>query len=300
MEADLIKSQSNFEFHIDGKNEIDAEILSDIISNMAGLAKSATQEINPEAYLKMNVTAFKNGSFQIDFSAICEGMETLLALSPAAGLAANVVSAVNGFLQIKKHLKGSPPKSITPVANNQSEVENKDGQKFIVHKASTVIINNYRIDNMVGNIARDVKEHNPDGGFTMSTPEGKTKFEAKDVDNISKPLPIENIEEKLCKVMHVEADLPIKKVDLLGRSTWEFKYKDHGIKARVLDDELIEKVHNGASLRAGDYIHAKMEMRCDLDPFGNPIKDTEQYTVIDAGGKILHEDIVPQTTISNV
>ena len=72
--SELIKSTAQFGIHLEGESEIDAILLSKTISDMAELTQLAARKENPDAYLKMNVTAFKNGSFQIDFSTVCEEM----------------------------------------------------------------------------------------------------------------------------------------------------------------------------------------------------------------------------------
>jgi len=70
MDAELIKIKTAFGFHLSGESSIDAELLSKTIHGVAKLTDLAAKEENSEAYLKMNVTAFKNGSFEIAFSAV--------------------------------------------------------------------------------------------------------------------------------------------------------------------------------------------------------------------------------------
>ena len=70
--AELTKSESSLNFHLDGESQIDAKLLSRIINDFAELTQCAAKDIDHEAYLKMNVTAFENGSFNIAFSAVCE------------------------------------------------------------------------------------------------------------------------------------------------------------------------------------------------------------------------------------
>ena len=104
MGVKLIKSEDYFSFHLDGKNSIDAKILSELIGDIAELTKFAALEENPDAYLKMNVTAFENGSFQINFSAICEFAENLINnVLPLAEFASITISTVKEFFEIKKH-----------------------------------------------------------------------------------------------------------------------------------------------------------------------------------------------------
>jgi hypothetical protein len=287
-EPDLIQSKANFGFHLDGESEIDAELLSDTIHNMAELTKLTSSQKDPEAYLKMNVTAFKNGSFEIAFSAICQ-LANKIGQDPVASatFAASVVGAVKGIFEIKKLIKGEKPKKVVEAGNDKIKVENNSGQSIVVPSSSGSVLTNVQIDRLVINISEDVKQHNPSGGFTLSTPEGNLDCNMEDVQNISKSVPIG--EETICKRSRFEADLPIKKADFLGKSTWEFKYEDHTIKATISDDDWVEEIHSGkVSLQAGDYIRATVEVYVDLDPDGKPIEGSEKYSIIKVHGGIKH------------
>jgi hypothetical protein len=295
VKSELIQSKTNFGFHLDGDNEIDAELLSKTIHDVVKLTNLAAKEENPEAYLKMNVTAFKNGSFQIDFSTICEFANTLFNnANILTGFAASVVTVVGGFFAIKKHLKGEAAQKVSePDCNGNINVINSTGEILSVKKSSGAILENVQIDNLTVNISEYVLQHNPNGGFSLDTENGKFSYTADDVKAISKSLPIE--EKKKCQIETANAILLIKKADLLGRSSWEFKYGKHTIHAKVLDDDLIDIAHSGAPIRAGDYIHAKLEIRTDLDEFDLPIEGTEQYSVLKADGGILHQKDIDQT-----
>lgn len=287
-DPDLIQSKANFGFHLDGESEIDAELLSDTIHNMAELTKQASSQENPEAYLKMNVTAFKNGSFEIAFSTICQ-VANKIGQNPiaAAAFATSVVETVKGIFEIKKLVKGEKPKRVDKIENNKIEIENNFGQSVIVPNSSGIVLSNSQIDQLVINITEDVKQHNPSGGFTLSTLDGDLNCDAEDVAGILKPLPME--EETICKHSHFEADLPIKKADFLGKSVWEFKYKDHTLKATISDDSWEDEIHSGKiSLQAGDYIRATVEVYVDLDSDGKPIENSAKYSIAKVHGGIRH------------
>lgn len=106
MGVKLVKSEDVFSFHLDGNSSIDAILLSKIISNIAELTKMAAIYENPDSYLRMNVTAFKNGSFEIDFSTICEITENIISQgNDLIGFASTAIATVKGFLDVKKLLK---------------------------------------------------------------------------------------------------------------------------------------------------------------------------------------------------
>lgn len=288
MDNEFIQSKASFGFHLHGENEIDALILSKTISDMAELTKLTAQQENPEAYLKMNVTAFKNGSFEIAFSAICE-LANRIGQDPvtAAALAGSIVGSVKGVFEIKKLIGGESPKSVTKIDDHKIKVENTDGQSIVVPNSSGIVLNNVRVDQLTVNISNNIKQHNANGGFTFSLPGEDLICSAEDVNNISKSLPIE--EETVCRRSRFEADLPIKKADFLGSSAWEFKYKDRTIKATISDEVWADEIHSGKlSVKADDYITATVEVYVDLDMTGKPISGSEKYSIIKVHGGIKH------------
>lgn len=185
--TNLIESRSQFSFKLEGENEVDASLLAKTIGDIAELAKLAANTEDPEAYIKMNVTAFKNGSFQIDFSAICEAAKTLFdKADKIAAFALSVVGVVKGIFEIKKFLKGKKPKAIKDESTKIISVEDDAGNKITVPRSSAIVINNVRADQLTINIASYMQEHNPNGGFTISTEQGDLRCEPEDVKQISK------------------------------------------------------------------------------------------------------------------
>lgn len=285
MDSILTESRAIFGFKVEGEKEIDATILSNTIRDIAELTKLATKEENPDAYLKINVTAFHNGSFVIDFSTVCQAAANLLV--NAAGLALIVVGVVKGILEIKKLLKGEKPKSIRE-KDDKIEIENNEGQKVTVNKSSGAVLNNIQIERLTINISNYVREHNPSGGFVFSTPDGDFVCNADELKGMSMSLPI--TEESMCKRFRLDVDLPIKKADLIGRSAWEFRYLGHNITARIDDDDWIYNVNNGGiSFKAGDYLKASLEISVVLDSDGQLVSDSEKYNIIKVYG-LYNED----------
>lgn len=295
--TNLVKSEAKFSFHLDGDSVIDAEILSNLIHNMVELTKLAAKEKEPEAYLKMNVTAFTTGSFQIDFSAICEMLPDLtLAATSIMELASQIVTIVKNFFEIKRLLKGKPPQKIDPVDQDTVKVTAYDGNSINVSKQSATCINNITAQNATINITTGVNSHNPNGGFTLEVNGKATYFSADDVKEISKPIPIEKVVN--CKRFTDDTILMIKSPDLLSAAQWKFIYNGRQIHAPIEDDIFLEKIHNGvAVIKAKDCIKVTMEIYVDLDNIGNLIEGTEKYVVKKVHGDIFQLKEYPQIGI---
>lgn len=286
MDVNLMKSEENFSIHLDGNSSIDAILLSDIIKGFAELTKLATLENNPDAYLKMNVTAFKLGSFQVDFSTICELKDNLVNNGlEILALATNAVTTVKGFFEIKRLLKGNEPKSIEKLGNGKIKVISSDNESITVNETSGAVVNNVHIENLVVNVTDKITEKNSSGGFSFDTSDGNIHFTNEDLQNISKPLPI--IEESICKRSVIMADLMIKKPDLLGHSSWSFYYDGKTIEAKIEDEDFLKYIEKGNySICGGAYITAKLEIVVELGSDGLPDIHSTKYSVLKVNGEI--------------
>ena len=288
MENDLIESKAGMSFHLDGENEIDATLLSHMISDMVEFTKIISKEVNPDAYLKMNVTAFKNGSFEVLFSAVCQAAETLFTgVGAAAATAGTVIGAVKGGIEIKKLLKGKTPKWVETHSDGKVSIESQNGEKVVVPPASQVVMYNIQADQLITNISNYAKAHNPSGGFSVSDKSGSVYCTASDIAEMAKPAEI--TETSACQRSRIEADLLIRKPDLEGSSKWGFTYNGRIINASIDDDDFLEWFQAHGTVNRGDHIHATLEVYVDIDPQGIPIKGTEKYTVIKVHGEILHD-----------
>ena len=297
MENNLIESRGEMSFHLDGQSEIDASLLSNMITDMVELTKLTAIEVNPDAYLKMNVTAFKNGSFQIDFSAVCQIAESIFNhATPCAALALTVISGVKGIFEIKKLLKGEKAKAVADTDDGFITVEAQDGKSIKVPKQSEIVMNVKQADQLVTNISMYAKEHNPDGGFLLSTEEDTVYCSSEDISGMVKTLPIEEI--TTCQRFRVTANLPIRKAIFRGHSKWGFELNGRAIEAAIEDEAFIQYFQENESVKSGDYINANVEVLIDIDSQGSPIKGSERYTIIRVNGGIQHNcDELPQEII---
>ena len=287
MENELIESKATMSFHLDGESEIDATLLAHMISDMADFTKLMAKEVNPDAYLKMNVTAFRNGSFQVDYSAVCQAAESMFtAIGVVAATAGTVIAAVKGGIEIKKLLKGERPKEVKKLPDGFVEVESEDGNKVITPAASQSVIYNIRADQLISNISNYVQEHDPRGGFTLSDGGHPVYCSAEDVKGMSRLAPI--VDTVTCQRSRIEVDMLIRKPVLEGNSKWGFDYNGRAIDAAIEDGDFLEWFQEHGTVNRGDHIHATLEILVDIDPNGSPIKGTEKYCVVKVHGKILH------------
>lgn len=288
MEDELIESKAKMSFHLDGGSEIDAALLSRTISDMAELTQLTAKAVNPDAYLKMNVTAFKNGSFQIDFSAVCQAAETLFTGAvTCAGLAATVIGGVKGIFEIKKLLKGEKPKSVKDDKDGNITVESQSGDTVRVPAQSGIVINVTQVSTLVANISSYAKAHNPNGGFSISDQSGVVYCSPGDVQEMSKQATV--VETTTCQRSMVEVDMLIRKAVFDGTAKWGFEFDGKAIDAGIEDEDFMDWFQKCGAVKMGDYISATLEIIVEADHNGFPLRGTEKYTIVKVHGQIKHD-----------
>jgi len=295
------ESSSNFTFEFGGDDEIYAETLTSTINNIVSSLQLITTEEDPESYVKLKITSFSKGSFKIDLMAIINYIPTILT-HDNIGSAKTIIDLLVSIIQIKKHLKGKKAKN---VAYNSDEViiTNTDDEVLVKSKKTGVTyFNNEIIDAHIVNIFNIVKED--DGRSNIRIKQDnieKVKIEKAEFGMMAVRT-VEKEEQKCAKTITqtINAELLLRKPDLLGNSQWGFVFNKY-ISATVKDDQWMKKVHTGQvrNLYAGVKIPVKMQIEFELDEMNNIIKDSDRYTVLEITGDIKEPEVDNQLRIDN-
>lgn len=290
-----------FNLHIDGEHQIQAELLSNILYDISKLTEIIADEESSGNRYKLNVTAFEKGSFEIVFN--------LQDIINGIAVSANIITCLIGAFELKKHLKGKKPKQVSEFDDNTIKVENNYGNIIIAPKSSGVVINNDMADYHVSNISNNIKIHNPQGGFTISSKDETLRCSSEDVEDLSvKMFSTRNTTDEYnlpeCKIRELpeseirklefaqpyinvfDAELIIKKPDILGDTAWEFLLGNKNIKAKILDEKWLSSFRENAFvLKPGCYISASVQVSYKKDSYGNPT-GRATYRVIKVYGNI--------------
>jgi|GEM_PF-798669 len=290
-----------FDFRIDGEYRIQAELLSNILYDISRLTEIIAGEEGYKNIYKLNVTVFKKGSFEIVFN-----MENIIRGIEAS---ASIINCLVGIFDLKKHLKGKKPTQVIEFDNKTIKVENNYGKSIIVPKASIVVVSNDMADYHISDIANSIKIHNSQGGFTISSKDKSVTCSSEDVGDLSdKIFNTKNIKDRdslyECKIREFpkreirklelakpyinvfDAELIIKKPDILGDTAWEFLLGNKTIKAKIIDEEWISSFRENAFvIKPGCYISASVKVSYKKDFNGN-LTGRGTYKVIKVYGDI--------------
>ncbi len=270
-----------------GEHTIDAELFTKTINNTIDLVKASANAINPQAFLRLEIKANQEGSFETIIDAIAKYSIDLINKDNIR-LACEIIGGYFTFLQIKEHLRGKKAKKIEK-KDNETAIVNQDNVVLKVpSNIANEFLNNSKIDNSIIMIFNDLKENNRDS-FTVEHKDNKISFNKKEYDLMTEKVVDEkNITSKVEKQEPVKVNLLLKKPDLLGDSAWQFVYNKN-ILAKIEDKDFLEKVHTRKikALYAGVKIPCLLQIEYELDDRLNPIKDSDKYIIVKVVGDII-------------
>ncbi|WMI81795.1 hypothetical protein [Anaerotignum sp. MB30-C6] len=292
-----MKSVETFSFHLDGDSSVDAIQLASTIKSFAELTKAISNTEDPEAFLKLNITTFKNGSFEVIFQTVCEIAETIM--SDHEKFATLIASAVIGAFKIKKFLKNETPKNVTTEGEN-IKIERNDGSFIYAPKASGTILSNVHIDNMVVNIVAASNESNGGNGFSIGSHNDTVKCSAEDVQKMNTLFEHTSVESLKIHTQTMDAYLEIKKAVYVGKSKWTFVFKNISIDATIEDEEWLTKVQDGdIRIDIPKHLHAKLQIDLETDKDDRRTITPPKYKILKVYNFIDSNDIPAdsQTTL---
>lgn len=290
MEKFYKESENSFSFEFNGESYIYADTLSATIDNTIKALQYITSKKDPEAFVKLKITKFSHGSFDIDLQAIVSFIPTIIN-PPNIQLAGSIVGLLVNSFELKKHLKGKKPSKVVYREENAVVTNEYDEELAVDKETAKTYFENGQIDAHIVNIFNVVMPDDGKSGLTIKQDHGKSiKIEKEDFGNMATRVVEDNhISETLTNIVTV--DLPLRKPDLLGNSQWGFWYVKY-INATIKDKEWLEKVHAGQirELYAGVRIPVKLQIECDLDEHGSPIPDSDRYIILEVTGNVIEPD----------
>lgn len=288
IQSNFIESIDDFKISFGGKNTIDAGLFTKTINNTIELVKSCANAINPNCFLRLEIKANKEGSFETIIDAVVKHTPDLFSALPVAG---SIIQDVLNCFIIKQHLKGNKPKRIEK-NNEEMAILNQNNEILKTSiKVGDVYFKNNKIDNLIVNIGESLVNSDRES-FSIEAKQGKVVIDKEDYTNIATPIIDEhNVVVRTEKHKPVEINLLLKKPDLLGRSQWEFVY-NKTISAKIEDQDFLEKVHKGKikKLYAGVKIPCLLQIEYDVDEYYNSVINGDRYTILKITGDIIEPE----------
>lgn len=265
----------SFSFTFEGSSEISASLLGLSLSNLSYIVHEIGQKNDSYEECELKVSSFQKGSFEILFTTAIIAAGQISALYSPQDLN-SILNVLKGIFDIKKLLKGDRPRSALPdIKPGYIHVTSPDGSSVLAPAGSNIVITNPEIDRKVSEIAQAVHQHNPSGGFRLANNTQAFSYDSQAIADIA--LQSYDTANSSDSRRSMRVSLPIVKVDLLGNSSWSFKYCDRTISAKICDQEFLKSVHSGqTAYKAGDMLDVLLIVTTKLSSNGIPLKDTYQ------------------------
>ncbi len=284
MKTDFIESVESFKVSFGGNTSINAETFAKSINNTIELIKESANAIDPSCFLRLEIKANQEGSFETIIDAIVRHKDDLLSTTSIAG---NIIQGFLNFLLIKEHLKGRKARKIES-NDKETAIQNQDNQVIKVHKEiGNAYFQNNKIDNLIVNQFSILADR---PSYSITTENNKIIINQDSYDNMRQAVVDENFVVKTIKQKPIEVELLLKKPDLLGDSKWQFVY-NKTIDAKIEDEDFLEKVRKGRiSVRAGVKVPCLMEIEYDLTDRLDIIQKSERYNIKKITGDIIEPE----------
>lgn len=287
------KSESDFSICFGGENEIEIKTLIDTLNSTLELINYVANEEDKDAFMKINVRGTRKGSFVVELAALAGVVPTLLN-TQNVNLAKTCIDSVCGLLNIKKHLKGEKPKS---VSNNGEtvKIENNDCEKIEIQN---YIFNFYneQTDSMISKVFSSC---NRDYFKIKRENEELVCVDKSEFGHMTKQIEIQETSERIISNT-TEIELKIKKPDFTGNSQWELTDLNNKktFKASVEDESFIYKVHSGdISINSKTTIIVRLYVETTINELNEVIKDI--YIVKEVKKIVKNNLDLEQLTLNN-
>lgn len=290
------ESHANLMLKFDGDNDFEVQSLSDalhIISN----ALYCIADLEKDNYLKVRVSAFAPGSFIIDFNLLC-GLAGTLLTNGTIQNAGQLANTLIELFKLKNHLNGEPAKTITTADGQATVINAFDNAQVFQDLTITVYEQHPQLDEYCSGVA-NIAKHEDRPGITFQSKDNIVNFNSGELQKISKLISSDDHTNQMDQV--IKCNLLLKQPDLIGSSMWGFYFSGHNIRAKIEDEDFLEKVHSRQikALYNGVQLPVKLRISIDLDNNNIPIEKTERYTILNVTGPPIEpEDPVHDKQIS--
>lgn len=257
-----------------GDNRMDVSLLGQALLDMAVIADAISDIDGDKTECSIHVVALEFGSVDVVFDFIWKAVETILPVVTLAN-ALSVTNLIKNIFEIKKHLAGEKPKSVEAL-DDYTEVVLSDGM-VIRGKALHILFKDKGLDKAVSDISQISLRHGSSQGFSIKDSQGEVFFSKNDAQNIALPQEFADATDKNAEYTE-RLLLPINTLDLLGNSSWRFKYGKRTISAKIDDEDFLDAVHAGrVSVHAGDKLDVDLITSIKQSPEGEII--SENYRI---------------------
>jgi hypothetical protein len=253
---------NNFKIKFDGQShQVDAQVLISSLIHTTTVIQELNRYLDSGKKIEIKVKALEKGSFLIHLELLETTFESLKTIFTKENIivASSLITGLVALIQLKKHLKGKPPKevksenSITIIINGEDDQISIDSNIYQIYENNTVV-NDALSQNF------DTIDQDPAISAFEITDEKELPYvrvERSDFKDLSQKTEI--IDENK-KIIIENTRLNIVRLSFEEGLKWDFYYRGNKISAKIADPNFQKLIDNGESFAKGDVLEVELQI----------------------------------------
>jgi len=253
-------NSNNFKIKFDGQaHQVDAQVLISSLIHTTTVIQELNRYLDSGKKIDIKVKALEKGSFLIHIELLETTLESLKTMFTKENIivASSLITGLVAFIQLKKHLKGKPPKEVknenktTIIINGDGNQISIDSDIYQIYESNTVI--NDALSQNFDTIDQDPAIT----AFEITDDKEKpyVRVERSDFKDLSQKTEI--IDENK-KTIIENTRLNIVRLSFEESLKWDFYYRGNKISAKITDPNFQKLIDNGESFAKGDVLEVEL------------------------------------------
>jgi len=258
---------NNFKIKFDGQtHQVDAQVLISSLIHTTTIIQELNKYVDSGKKIEIKVRALEKGSFLIHLELLETALESLKTIFTKENIivASSLVTGLVAFIQLKKHLKGKPPKEVKN-ENSTTIIINGDGNQFFIDSNIYQIYENNTVINDALSQNFDTIDQDPAiSAFEITDDKEKpyVRVERSEFKDLSQKTEI--IDENR-KAIIENTRLNIVRLSFEEGLKWDFYYRGNKIPAKIVDPNFQKLIDNGESFAKGDVLEVELQINQIFD-----------------------------------
>jgi hypothetical protein len=253
---------NNFKIKFDGQaHQVDAQVLISSLIHTTTIIQELNKYLDSGKKIEIKVKALEKGSFLIHLELLETTFDALKNIFTKENIivVSSIIGGLVGLIQIKKHLKGKPPKEIKNEDSRAIIVNGDNNQISIDSNIYQIYENNTVINDALSQNFDTIDQDPAISAFEITDKKEKpyVRVERSDFKDLSQKTEI--IDENK-KIIIENTRLYIVRLSFEEGLKWDFYYRGNKISAKIADPNFQELIDNGESFAKGDVLEVELQI----------------------------------------
>ncbi len=249
--------------------EIDPVTLATALLSISTIVDELNKELHTNKKIDLKVKPFKAGSFDVPVEIVQFSIASVLSSTNISHIK-DIVDFMVNVLDLRKHLKGSEPKTTNQIGD-KVEITNNDGDVYIANNMTlNVYQNNPSVNKALDQQFQSLKLDTTISEFKINDDKNHSLIEVTrdEFEHLQETI-IQKDEIVEKRSIKDKTTLNILKVVFDEKSKWDFYYRGNKIPVKIQDENFNKKVMAGEKFANGDLLDVELEIDQEFDEAAN-------------------------------